>query len=267
MRTLLPTASEAVSRLEAGPVFHALRTRDRPQHPDHPGRGGLSRRLHRRHRRRRRPVDHPCAAHRRGPAAPGAGYQQAELDLRCGDRQLHLLPAQAVPSREVAQRFARHRDRRRHRRLGGSPAARRVAEPDAPGGGIHLRPLHALRRHAEGAAGRRCAARTQAPVAAGPRPGLLRRRGGTGHRSVLDRQLAAHVPAGPGPRQRCGAEHELRQQHSGAGGVHRLRPGDLVARPVHGCVADGRRLFRRAHRHRRRGEVHSPGVHPGGPGS
>ncbi len=29
-----------------------------------------------------------------------------------------------------------HRDRRRHRRLGGSPAARRVAEPDAPGGGI-----------------------------------------------------------------------------------------------------------------------------------
>ena len=49
----------------------------------------------------------------------------------------------------------------------------------------------------------------------------------------------------------CGAEHELRQQHSGAGGVRRLRPGDLVARPVHGCVADGRRLFRRAHRHRR----------------
>ena len=142
MRTLLPTASEAVSDWKQVRFFMPFELAIDPSTLIILAVVAFS------------PVSStpsPAAALLTIPALLTAGsrrtwrwYQQAELDLRCGDRQLHLLPAQAVPSREVAQRSARHRDRRRHRRLGGSPAARRVAEPDAPGGGIHLRPLHAL---------------------------------------------------------------------------------------------------------------------------
>ena len=239
------------------PKTHALRTHRRTPNPTHPGAGRFRRRFHRRHRRWRGPAHHPGPAHCRHATAPGTGHQQAQFHLRLGHCRFHLLQTQTVPPGAVAPGVVRHLDRgvarRRHRPLHAS----RMAEQDAASDRLRLWHLPVVRRHAQGAAGCRCTDQEKVASAARLHPGLLRRRSWPGYRCVLDGQYPAAVPHRPGTRQRRGAQHELRQQHRGADGVHHFRAGGLHRRPVQGPVGEGRRTLLTAARTGKQG-YHSP---------